>query len=58
MKDLNLELSFNVGTYLTCDYKIIVVVILSLDKGSELWYEWKANYISVNIQGYLFETEL
>lgn len=35
MRDLYLELSFNVGTYLTCDYKIIVVVILSLNKGSE-----------------------
>lgn len=58
MRDLYLELSFNVGTYLTCDYKIIVIVILSLNKGSEFWYEWKANYISVSIQGYLFGTEL
>lgn len=57
-RDLHLELSFNEGTYLTCDYKVIVVVILSLDRGSEFWYEWKANYISINIQGYLFGTEL
>lgn len=45
-------------TYLTCDYKIIAVTILSLDSSSEFWYEWKTNYISVNIQGYFSGSEL
>lgn len=45
-------------TYLTCDYKIIAVTISSLDSSSEFWYEWKTNYISVNIQGYFSGSEL
>jgi hypothetical protein len=45
-------------TYLTCDYKRIAVVILSLGSGTGIWYEGKANYISVNIQCYLFATDL
>lgn len=45
-------------TYLTCDYKITAIAILSLDSGSRFWYEWKANYIFVNIQGHFSGSEL
>lgn len=45
-------------TYLTCDYKITAKAILRLDSGSRFWYEWKANYIFVYIQGYFSGSEL
>lgn len=34
-------------TYLTCDYKVIAILILSLHRGTGFWSKWKANYISV-----------
>lgn len=57
MRDLHLELLFNVGIYLTCDYKIIVV-ILSLDGLVNFDMNEKQIIFLLNIQGYLFGPEL